>query len=440
MATLSTTESPGAEVAAAAGPAPLWATLAFTFIASMGTGIVTVGLFFIAHNAYGFGTAEKFLLGLGEGLGYIAGAVGAGPAIRRLRARWPGLTSGGVLVGISFLLGALCLIPIVTGTPADPASASHWPVWALMLVYSPITGALWPVVETYVSGGRTGVRLRSALGRFNITWSIAVVVGLVLIGPAKLYPAELIASLFGLHALCAVLVRWMGPEPGRHLHEHHEPHPAVYTQLLTTFRILLPVTYIVLMAFNPYLPTLLKHVGIGHGWQAPLAATWTAARVVTFIVLERWHGWQGRWWPTVLGIGALLGGFAVALLAPMTGAGPLAQSIVLAGLFAFGCGMAMIYTGAIYYALEVGNAAVDAGGRHEALIGVGYTVGPVCGLASLGIVEAGVLPSGRVSFEMVMLALVGVIALAAAGVAGRCSWNMARRGSEPGRKEPRPTS
>jgi hypothetical protein len=412
--------------AGAGGRAPLWAVLAFTFLGSLGTGIVTVGLFFIASNAYAFGRAESFLLGLAEGLVYVAGALGAGPALRVLRRRFPGLTTQRALGGLSIALGALCLIPLVIGIPQDPRAAAHWPVWVLMVCYSPLTGAMWPIVESYVSGGRSGATLRSALGRFNITWSVAVVVGLVAIGPlVKEYPAQLIASLGLVHVGALALVWRMGREPGKHLEEHHEAAPLIYTQLLTTFRILLPVTYLVMMALTPYLPRLLVSVGVDIGWQAPLAATWTAARVVCFLLLERWHGWHGRWYPAVAGMALLLGGFGMAVLAPLAGSGGPALALVIGGLSAFGLGMATIYTGALYYALTVGQAEVEAGGTHEALIGVGYTVGPACGLLALALVEARGVPKDG-AFEVAMLVLVGVIALAAAGVAGWRSWKIAR--------------
>jgi hypothetical protein len=52
------------------------------------------------------------------------------------------------------------------------------------------------------------------------------------------------------------------------------------------------------------------------------------------------------------------------------------------GLVAFGIGVAVLYFAALFYALEAGRAKVDAGGRHEAMIGAGYTLGPLCGLVA----------------------------------------------------------
>jgi hypothetical protein len=102
----------------------------------------------------------------------------------------------------------------------------------------------------------------------------------------------------------------------------------------------------------------------------------------------------------------VLAGFGLTVLSWRLG-------LVLAGLAAFGMGMATIYTGALYYAMEVGQSEVEAGGKHEALIGVGYTGGPTCGLLALGAVSAGWTDS----FDSTVLMMVAGIAVAAAGTA-----------------------
>jgi hypothetical protein len=55
---------------------------------------------------------------------------------------------------------------------------------------------------------------------------------------------------------------------------------------------------------------------------------------------------------------------------------------MLAGLVAFGAGHGILYFASLYYAMAVGGAEVDAGGTFEALIGAGYVVGPLAGLAA----------------------------------------------------------
>jgi len=54
--------------------------------------------------------------------------------------------------------------------------------------------------------------------------------------------------------------------------------------------------------------------------------------------------------------------------------------VVILGEVVFGVFVGVIYHLALYYALVVKNAAVDAGGGHEGLIGLGLALGPAVGL------------------------------------------------------------
>jgi hypothetical protein len=76
-----------------------------------------------------------------------------------------------------------------------------------------------------------------------------------------------------------------------------------------------------------------------------------------------------------------------------------------------------IYAGAFYYAMAVGAAEVEAGGKHEALIGAGYCLGPVCGLLAGKAVEMGWIGSDR--FGIAVMAAVGVVSVLGVLVAWR---------------------
>jgi hypothetical protein len=80
--------------------------------------------------------------------------------------------------------------------------------------------------------------------------------------------------------------------------------------------------------------------------------------------------------------------------------------------------MATTYTGSLYYAMEVERSDVEAGSRHEALIGWGNTVGPACGLGAVLCVPAGG------SADVLMLGVVGAICL---GVIATAGWRMVRQ-------------
>jgi hypothetical protein len=64
--------------------------------------------------------------------------------------------------------------------------------------------------------------------------------------------------------------------------------------------------------------------------------------------------------------------------------------------------------------MAVGQAAVEAGGNFEALIGVGYFAGPVLGIVGRGIGSGGAAAPGREASATVALAWI-VTAVACAG-------------------------
>jgi hypothetical protein len=409
------------------------AVLGFSFLNSMGTGVVTSGIYFLTAQGYAFTQRQNYLFGVALGVTYIVGALAAAPALEWLIRRSPAVSSRGVLATLMIVMAALCAAPLVS-TKLAHGTPPAWPVWLMAIAYSPLTGVLWPMVESFISGGRKGPALRSAIGTWNVVWSGALVVAFWGVAPfmrspgsesARTDAAVAIMLLGAIHLLAAVILPWFPSEPPPHPDNHQdpdEPHPPSYQRLLTTFRILLPASYVVSSALAPFLPasirTLAEPMGIQPAWFTVLATAWLLPRAAAFLLLERWHGWHGRWAMPLTGGALLLVGFAGSVLASRLATGPVGLVTQLAALAAFGVGMGAIYAGAIYYAMEVGRAEVQAGGKHEALIGVGYTIGPLCGLGASVAVGHG--PGSP--FEYLVLGAVGLIALASAGAAGWRAW------------------
>ena len=390
--------SPGARTA------PLWASLAVVFVASLGTGVITNGVFFVAKQGGGFTTGMNYGLGVLLGLTYIVGAIGIGPALRRAAARFRWVSTRAVLLWLTAMMGVAALIPPIAFARGDDAA---WSVWAAVAIYAPCSGSFWPICESYLGGGRSGPNLRRAIGRFNIFWSSAVVLSFWAMGPVLEDHPMAVLVTFGLVQIASTALVWpMGPEPGRHIEEDHEPHPPVYSALLVTFRLLLPTSCYITSVWAPYAPDLLERLRVSVAWQAPIAATWMFSRVFVFAVMERWHGWHGRWWPVVLGSVGIVGGIAMALASPLFGQG-LGTPVLVVSLAALGVGNGVIYSAALYYAMEVGKGEIEAGGTHEMLIGVGYAGGPVTGLVAVGAVRTGWL--GDASLNVVVLAVLGVV-------------------------------
>ena len=395
---------------------------AVTFLNSLGTGVVTNGIFFLTKNSFGFTQAQNFILGIVLGVTYIFGAMGAGSAISVLKGVFPSLTARALLFWIQAILGLCCIIPLAAQffTPAGQ-TIPQWPIWALILIYSPLTGLLWPMVEHYLSGGRRGQELRSGMGMWNVVWSSAVVLSYWGMSPlVESHAVETILVLGGLHVLAAFMTMGFAVEPAEHVHatpgDSDDPShdPIVYSKLLYTLRILLPLCYVVSSTLVPYLPDAFFKLDVPVPWQAFIASAWLVPRVITFYVLQRWHGWHGRWSLPIIGGLLMLGGFCVAVAAPLLPrlfnlSTVSATATLVLGLFAFGTGMASIYTGALYYAMEATHEKVEAGGTHEALIGLGYTVGPICGLIpTLAVDQRLIAPN---TFQPLLIGIVLTIAL-----------------------------
>lgn len=386
---------------------PLWCVLLFTFTNSIGSAVSNAGIFFLAESRFGFSKAESFGIGMLYGLMYIPAAMLVGPLLRRLPAESSWANPRGVLAVIMLGMAAVCLVPALW--------PQGWSIWVFMAVYSPLAGMLWPITESYVSGGRSGRGLRSAIGRFNLSWSSALVVALLAMAPyVKAYPLTLLMVLAGVHGATALVLMGFSRAPAAHGHEEHEPHPESYHRLLAFVRILLPTAFMFVAALAPYLATARKQLGLSEQSGPILASVWMASRVATFFFLERWLGWHGKWVTPLLGVACLLLGFAAVVLAPsVLGTQSPSLWVFVAGLGVFGVGVGTIYCAALYYAMEVGSAEVDAGGTHEMLIGIGYTIGPVCGLAGAMLFRDPTSVRG----EQLMLVLISALGLLATGYA-----------------------
>lgn len=387
--------------------------LAITFVSSIGTGVVTNGVFFLTKSGFGFSDLDNYWLALALGVTYILAARFSHAAVEFLNRR--GLSTRGVMVWTLSLMGALSVLPYFA-TRLGPSGS--WLVWAMVVLYSPLTGVLWPVVESFLSGARQGEELRKAAGIWNATWSGAIIVSYFgMSGLVEKWPSLVVLALGVMHVLTVAWVMKLPREPGAHAPEHHEPHPPIYATLLTTFRTLLPTGYIMLSAMSPYLPGAMKRMGVGPTAAVQLAASWLVARAITFWLMGRARSWHGKWWPAVVGATLVFAGFGVTVVTPGFLKETAGVAVQVAGLVVFGVGMAIVYSGAVYYALEVGRAEVEAGGTHESLVGVGYTIGPLCPLLAELAKQRGWL--GEQNFEVAVFGAAGAVSLAMAAVVAR---------------------
>lgn len=376
-------KSPVASTRSQRFAAPAWAVLAVTWLGSIGTAVGWSGVFFITEAAYGFGERSNLILGAGLGLIYAISALVAGPLVTRLIDAKPGLSRRAVLAAVCIGMGGASMVPALT--PAE------WAIWVFAGIFITLQGLMWPLVEAYLSGGRKGKAMRSITGRFNIVWASAIVFAMWGMAGFMETQPRLILGLLGVCMFAtAGLLAWFPREPAPHVEAaeaEHEIDPQRAIRLLRVFRVSLLGSYALHSALTPLLPHLLGEMGLSEKEKTPFASIWMASRLGMFILLERWHGWHGRWRTVWWACGLMVAGFVVCAVSPVAADvsnnfnGLVGMGIGLAFL---GAGIGAVYAAALYYAMEAGPAAVESGGKHEGMIGLGYTAGPVLALVIAG--------------------------------------------------------
>ena len=370
--------------------------LVVTFLGSVSSGIFWAGIFFVTAMHYRFSPARNLVLAAAMGGIYALGARYAGPLLRVFERR---LTPRALLATALSGWGLAALLPI---TFARHEAA----LWAAGLLGGVASAMTWPIVESYVGAGQHGARMRAAIGWFNVTWTPATAVPLFLLPLLARTNVLLAVALSALvNGLALLALPALPARPAAH--ERAAAETAVgreYPFLMRAASWLLPASYVMSATLSPVLPHRLAEVGHGGADASLFAAIWMLGRFLTLLAMWRIGFWHGRWGTLAAGAGALMIGVATTLLASTLGG-------LVAGLVVFGVGMGLTYYAALYYALAVGHAAVDAGGTFEALIGLGYCVGPLLGLAGRGIAGEANAPSATVLLVALVTALAGAAAV-----------------------------
>lgn len=400
---------------------PLAPLLVVTALASIGTGILWTGLAFIAEAEFQFSKPRALLLYLVLGLVYFVSAFSAsrtlaGP-LRRVSPR--------AVLAISLLAQAgFCALPIVSRHEAS--------IWITAIVVNVSSALLWPIIESYLSAGRSVSAMRHALGLWNITWTASVALSMVLLAPLLAHrPSDAILLLGVCNVLALACLAWFPRSPSGHCESHRAPlEPEFgrdYPRLLTAFRMLLLLSYVVAEALAPLMPFILAGVlradaslsllGVSLSAKALVTSVWMGSRVLAVAFLWRFPFWHGSWRTLHVGAACLALGFAGIVASPSLG-------VTLISLVVLGVGLGIIYSAAIYYAMSVGHARVDAAGKHEAMIGMGYALGPAAGLLGVGFSRS----SNLVSEPAAIIGVVWAILI----VGGVLAWRLTRRAAQAG--------
>ena len=342
--------------------------LVLTFLESFATILVEKAAYFYCHERLGFTDAANLWLALAFGAAYVVGATGSHRLARRLGERSALL----VAVGAQLLVfGAMAL----------------WPVAGVMFVCGAAMGMLcglkWPVIESYVSAGHTPAAAAKALGRFNLSWAAAVPLSLVAAGPLIAWQSGAMFVLGSAISLLSVaLILTLPPRP-EHLPADHPERPSAeqtrrLEHLTRAARWQMLANYSAMWVLATLLPGIFDRLGFAVSTGTALSSLLDVARLTAFAVLGFWAGWHGRRTGLVRSMGLLTAGFLMVLFGGHV-------AVVLAGEVLFGWAVGEVYYAALYYAVILQNASVEAGGGHERLIGLGFAVGPAAGLIGVAL-------------------------------------------------------
>lgn len=328
------------------------------------------GVYFVTFREFNFSQADNLLLALCSGIAYVAGALPS----HRLAVRFGDRR-------MMFFVIAMQIIALML--------MFYWPtvpgIYLGTIIFQFFNATLWPIVESYVSASRSPRETARALGRFNMTWSLSTPLAVIWMGPII---KELNVWLFSIAAMLFIvtglLTFFLQPRIA-HLPDGHPDRLPVdrlrrCRELMISSRWLLLYCYAMFFLLVPLFPELFDRLGYDIEAKTRLASIIDFARWVTFIVLHFvpwWHDRASVLWACIVLVPASV---ILVLLVP--------NAVVIIGAeIVFGICEGVVYYAALYYAMVVKNASVGAGGAHESLIGLGYSIGPVCGL--IGFAMAG---------------------------------------------------
>ncbi len=372
--------------------------LSITFLESVGTVLIQRGLYFYTHERLAFSEGRNLVLALLYGVLYVAGALGSHAVALRLGERR-------VLFGC--LWGLLALHTGLT------YSAGPNTLTVAFVLLGLLHGIKWPIVESFYSAGDTPARLHRALSRFNVCWALAVPVGVAGSGVLISSRPELLFGAAALLNVAALLLTGALPVRPRHLAEAHHERPGAevlrrYVFLLGAARWALLLGYTLMFLVAPLMPQIFSDLGLEVRGATLAASAMDGVRVLSFAALGAFASWHGRWLPIAVALPLLPAGFALMIWGHTLWT-------VIAGELLFGFAAGVSYTTSLYYALVVRNAAVDAGGAHESWIGLGFVLGPLCGLAGRLLFESGITEPATTAVILAVSPVVLVCSLGALG-------------------------
>ena len=390
-------------------------------LSSMGGTLFTVGIFFYTSSRFGWGLAQNFRLAVLQGAVYVIGAMSAHAIARRL-------THKPAAMLLQTVLTCICVVGVLAGLGTHPMAVA-----AVVLAYTLTSATSWPILASLVTMGADAAHLARRLAVYNVIWPAVGAASLAASGrvieafPLGVFLLPAVAHLLSIGLLTRTYPLSAKPtavdEPAPPATTPHaEPELLRLRKVaLWVSRLGLPATYSVIYGLMPLMPTILRQCRIEDTQtQTVVGATWLVARWAAFVGLAASAWWHTRPRAMVAAAILMLFAFLGVTLAPSRWLGPSISPAVDLGFIVFwqivlGASLGMIYTGSLYFGMVLSEGSTEHSGYHEALIGLGWMLGPGVG-AIAGIYFPGSLTAAVAAVGA--LIAVSVACVVAASVIG----------------------
>jgi MFS family permease len=250
-------------------------------------------------------------------------------------------------------------------------------VWTISVCF------IWPAIEALVCEG-SGDKLSDRVGMYNVIWAGGSAVayfttGMILerLGMQSLFGVPLALVILEIAILSVVLFifrKQRSSAPAVAAQAMHRPSNSkkfMYMAWLAN-----PLSYVAINTVLPLIPSIAPKMGLTTGAAGMVCSLWMFTRLGTFAFLWRWTGWHYRFRWLALSMFLLLLCFTGLILTR-------SLVIMLIAQIGFGLSIGLIYYSSLYYSMNASEEQGAHGGLHEAMIGTGLFLGPLCGAGAV---------------------------------------------------------
>jgi MFS family permease len=335
-------------------------------LVSSGSNLLTTGVFFFMQHRFGWGLSKNFLLAACLGFFYIFGALAAHPLTTRF-GRLPPLVGAYLVIVLTATIASIFTTPFVAAT--------------VILIYGFSSAITWPIVENLVAAGNQDPHaLSKRLAMYNIVWAAVGAMVIAISGTIIEHTSSgvffVTASVCALAACIAMFGRVEPPAAhDTESHAHLAPEPKLAKQRVLALwlsRISVPAMYLMITSLSAMLPSLPVLEGMTPSIKTAICSVWLIARWIAFLVLGASVFWHTK--PRLLLVAA-----AMLLVSMLIITLPNSITVMILGQILFGAATGLIYTASLYFGMVLSEGSTEHGGYHEALIGLGMSLGPAMG-------------------------------------------------------------